>query len=548
MAPPKPSEASSSSGLSINPAMTRLAEHLARNETAALTNLLGPPTIELLAKLGSDATIPAGLAYFIVSIHGERGALRRPDIRGLLLSKLEKPEATELCQLLGLPVFSPGQTLGKIDFDSAPRNLELLERWYGVANDDSDAPLQASEGSHKAVASHKLHAHQLNAFRDLRRAIATPCSVLVHLPFGAGKLRLVATAALDLYRSEADNRTIVWLAPGTAMCEEAFLELQDVWLQLGSRDTTILRLYGDQPTRDLDQLGGSIAVIDILRLSKDDSTLEKLGSVTSVAVFADAESRVHPVGVEIARRMAAGGKFSQIGILSPSGAAIPEGSARIALKEAFSGPCITVVADDELQSLRIVGDFANIDASVVHLTSSPSTSTLPNGPLELVNDDPLDFDPTYVNELGNNVERNECLLGILKKESVGKGRIIFYATTAENARLFAGLLPVQGVKARSVTAEESPAARDLAFQKFVARDEKVLCVHGFLLSGSSIPDISVCVMASPGKSRAAFLSTIGRLAQARDADLPTLRLIVAADSQADTGWVESLSTWSPLNT
>ena len=545
MVPTDIPEPLSTSGSSREPA-TRLAEHLARNDTSALTNILGAATLQLLGKLGPEATSPAGLAYFIVNIHGERGALRSPNIRSLLLAKLDNTEATALCQMLGLPVVSPGPTLRMIDFDATPGNLEALERWFSVANDDSDRPLQASEGSHKAVASHKLHAHQLNAFRDLRRAITTPCSVLVHLPFGAGKLRLVATAALDFYRSEADNRSIVWLATGTAMCEEAFLELQDVWKQLGSRDTTILRLYGDQPMRDLDQLGGSISVIDILRLSKDDPSLQKLGLVTSVAVFADAESRIHPIGVEIAQRMGAGEKFSLIGILSPSGDAIPEGPTRVALKAAFPSPCITVVGKDEVQSLRTAGYFSTVDASVVHFTSTASASTASNTPPDRVDDEPLDFDQAYADGLGNNVERNENLLDLLKKESLGKGRIVFYATTAENARLFAGLLPLQGVKARSVTAEESPAARALAIQKFVSREEKVLCVHGFLLSGSSVPKISLCVMAAPGKSRAAFLSTVGRLAHARDPDLPTLRLIVAADSQADTGWVTSLSTWSPL--
>ncbi|MFC3532032.1 DEAD/DEAH box helicase [Vogesella facilis] len=528
--------------------MTRLAEHLARSETPALTSLLGSSTIELLSKLGPDATSPAGLAYFIESIHGKRGALRAKGIRDLLLSKLEKSEAIELCQLLQLPVISPLQTLRGTDFDAVPGNLELLGRWYGVASDDFEAPLQASEGSHKAVASHKLHAHQLHAFRELRRAIAhPPSSVLVHMPFGAGKLRLAATAAIDLYRSEADDRSIVWLAPGTAMCEEAFLELQEVWRQLGSRDTTILQLYGDHPTRDLDQLGGAIAVIDILRLSQEDPALEKLGSVTSVVVIADAENVVHPVGAKIIGRMSAGGLLSVVGILAASGAAIPPGPARDALKSVFSGGCITVEADDELQSLREAGNFADIEATVEHLTSPSSPSTFTSAPLP-VNDDSLDFDHIYVHELSNNVERNERLLEILKRESAGKGRIIFYATTAENARLFAGLLPVQGVKARSITAEETPAARALALQKFIAREEeKVLCVHGFLLSGISVPDMSVCVMASPCKSRATFLSTIGRLVQARAADLPNLRLIVAADSQADAGWVESLSTWSTLN-
>lgn len=549
MAPPDTPEVLTTSGSSRGTAITRLKEHLARNETPALCTLLGSPIIELLGKLGPDATSPTGLAYFIVSVHGERGVLRRRDIRGLLLSQLTKSEATELCHVLQLPVISPLQTLKGLDFDAAPGSLELLDRWYGVPNDDVEAPLQASEGSHKAIASHKLHAHQLNAFREVRRAIAhQPCSVLVHMPFGAGKLRLVATAALDLYRSEADNRSIVWLAPGTAMCEEAFLELQEVWRQLGSRDTTILRLYGDHPARDLDQLEGTIAVIDILRLSKDDPALEDLGSVTSVAILADAESVAHPVGAEIIRRMSAGGSFSLVGMLAPSGAVIPAGPIRSALKAAFPGACITVAADGELQLLREVGDFADVEATVVHLASPSATSALRSVPLDPISDDALDFDQAYTDELANNVERNEQLLEILKKESAGKGRIIFYATTAENARLFAGLLPVQGVKASSITADDSAAARALALQKFVAREERVLCVHGFLLSGRSVPDISVCVMASPGKSRAAFLSTIGRLIQSRETELPTLRLIVAADSQADAGWLASLSTWSTLDT
>lgn len=544
MAPPDIPEAPTPSGPSREATMTRVVIHLARNDTSALTALLGPSTMALLGKVGADVTSPEGLAYFIVSLHGDRGALRRQDIRNLLLARLTQSEASELCDLLQLPVISPLRTLKGFDFD-AQRNLELLERWYGVANDELEEAPQPFEGSQKAVASHKLHAHQLNAFRELRQAIARPpASILVHMPFGAGKLRLVATAALDLFRSEADDRSVIWFAPGTAMCEEAFLELQEVWKQLGSRDTTLLQLYGNHPPRDLDQLGGAIAVIDILRLSKDDQALERLGAVTSVAVFADAESVAHPIGAEIVRKMSAGGPFSLVGILASSGAAIPPGPARSALMSAFTGRRITVAADDGLQALRDVGDFVNVAGSVVHLTIAQSAIT-PSS--DVIVEDSLDFDQTYINELGNNVERNERLLAILNDESKTGGSIVFYATTPASARLFAGLLPVLGVPARSITLEDSPAARTLALQRFVARGEKVLCVHGFLLAGSSIPDIALCVMASPGKSRAAFLSTIGRLVQARDINLPTLRLIVAADSQADAGLVTSLSTWSTLD-
>jgi hypothetical protein len=501
--------------------------------------------MELLStKLRPGAISPKGLAYFFVSVHGDHKILQRPDIRALLLSKLSQAEATELCELLQLPVISPHQTLTGINFDT-PRNLELLDRWYGVDTEFVGAPAHPIEGSQKAVASHKLKVHQLNAFRELRRAIASPSATLVHMPFGAGKLRLVATAVLDFFRSADDDRAIVWFAPGAAMCEEAFLELRDVWKQLGSRDTTLLQIYGNYPARDLDRLDGAIAVIDILRLSKDDQALQKLGATTSVAILADAEDLVHPIGAEIVQKMSTGGQFSVVGILASSGAAIPPGPRRDLLKSAFSGGCITV-AETELQSLHDVGDFMHIAGSIVHLTIAESAVTTVAGLPHASDDSSLDFDEAYVSKLENSVERNDRLLALLQEEAQKSGRIIFYATTSESARLFAGLLPVLGISARSVTADESPAARTLAIQRFVARDETVLCVHGFLLNGSSIPDIASCIMASPIKSKATFLSTIGRVVQARNVNLPALRLIVAADSQADASLVASLDTWLTL--
>ncbi len=501
--------------------------------------------MELLSKkLGPGALSPKGLAYFFVSVHGDYEILRRPNIRALLLSKLSHAEATELCELLLLPIISPHQTLTGINFDT-PRYLELFDRWYGVDTEVLRTPPHPIEGSQKAVASHKLKVHQLNAFRELRRAIATPSSTLVHMPLGAGKLRLVATAVLDFFRSADDDRAIVWFAPGAAMCEEAFLELRDVWKQLGSRDTTLLQIYGNYPPRDLDRLDGAIAVIDILRIAKDDQALEKLGTTTSVVIFADAENLIDPTGAEIVRRMSMGGKFSLVGILASSGADIPPGPRRDLLEAAFSGGCISL-AEGELQNLHDGGDFMHIAGSVVHLTIATPAVPMDTNLLHADYDSALDFDSSYVSRLDNNIERNERLLALLQEESKNSGRIIFFATTSASARLFAGLLPVLGISARSITADESPAARALAIQKFVARDERVLCVHGFLLNGSLISDIAACIVASPIKSKASFLATIGRVIEARDVSLPPVRLIVAADSQADASFVASLDTWLTL--
>lgn len=547
MATSNTSEASSTLESSTGSATALLVTHLSRHEASALAALLGPSTMELLSKkLAPSATSPKGLAYFLVRVHGDHEVLRSPRIRALLLSKLSQEEATQLCELLQFDPISPHVTLDGIDFDM-PRNLELLGRWYGVESEDLQAPIQIPEGSQKAVATHKLRTHQLSAFRELRRAIASPSSTLVHMPFGAGKLRLVATAALEFFRSVDDGKSIVWLAPGPAMCEEAFLELRDVWKQLGSRDITLLQLYGSYPARDLDRLGGAIVVIDILRISKDDPALQKLGTSAAVTILADAQDLVHPVGAAIIQKMSAGGPFPLVGILATSGAAIPQGSSRDDLKKAFSS-CITVAEEEGvLQSLRDAGDFTHIAGSVVDFTGTQSSASADDPSSQVSSESSLDFNPAYVSDLENNIQRNENLLALLKKESQQSGRIIFYATTAASARLFAGLLHVLGIPATSVTADESPAARTLAIQRFVARGEGgVLCVHGFLLAGSLVPDIASCVMATPIRSKASFVSIIGRLVQARDANLSALKLIVAADSQADAALVESLGTWSTL--
>lgn len=527
---------------------TRLIAHLARNDTASLSILLGSSVMALLEKLGADVTSQTALAYFVVSLHEERGALRRQDVRQLLLSKLENSEAAELCNALQLPVITPLRTLNAIDFDAAPSYLEHLYRWYGVESAEIAGAAELSEGSQNTVASHKLHVHQLNGFRKLRRAIGCPpVSVLVHMPFGAGKLRLVATAALDLYRSEADDKSIVWFAPGAAMCDEAFMELQKVWRQLGSRDATILQLYGNHPMRDLDQLQGAIAIIDIHQVNSDDPALVSLGAVTSVAVFGDAENRIHPFGEAIVEKMSAGGSFSVVGILSTPADAIATDSTQTELAQAFPHLYIAMRHDDDLRSLRRSGDLTDIVGTVVDLADPLHPNCAEKSGAEVHNDSSLDFGQAYVDKLSENVLRNERLLSILEQESKGQGRVIFFATTAEQARLFAGLLPVHGVKARAVTSDESQAKRSLIVQKFVAQDEKVLCLHGFLLVGSSIPDISVCLIAAPSKSRSAMISTIGRLVQARDLNLAPLKLIVTADSQADISWVGALSTWSTLN-
>lgn len=540
---------------------SRMAEHLARSSSSALESLLGQATVELLQRFGPEATTRDSLAYFIVSVYGRRGCLRRKEIRELLLKGLRPAESSDLCLALRLPNVWPSHTLDGVNFSVDTDSLEGLERWYEIDRDDVDTPYEGGEGSHRAVATHQLWDHQLRAFQEIRQKISNPeRSVLVHMPYGSGKLRLVATVVTDLYRSESSEKSIIWFAPGAALCEEAFTELSSVWRQLGSRDVTITQLYGahkqvyiaetecagspETPRWDLSRIKGQIAVVDILALRGDDPGLSAIGEFASSVVFADAECLVHKAGTDILNRIRSGGKFTTIGMIAASASAIPEPSKKV-LGQLFRENYVALDAEAELLSIRESGHFSDVKVEAIDVSSASHASQVPSS--SSLEQDELEYGADYVRGLATSVERNERILSILKGENSKSGKVIFYAATSESARLFAGLLYMGGIKARSVTSDESPESRKIGLQRFNARPEKVLCVHGFFVSGREVEDVSACIVAMLGKSRANVTSMVGRLVQGRKASAEPLRLIVASDRAGDDAWVSQISEWSVLN-
>lgn len=518
----------------------KLVEHLARCESDSLVALLGDATADLLKIVGNDAFNKEGLAFLIVSMYEAEGALRNKAIRSLLFSNLKGDEGRALCEVLGFPASAALMTLNGVDFENNALNLSSLMSWYDVAFDANDLTARDVEGSRKAVANQRLRSHQLVAFRNIRQFIASPdTSVLVHMPFGSGKLRLVATAVLDLYRSEPDGRSIVWLGVGEALCEEAFIELREVWEQIGSRDVTIYRVYGCRPVPDLGGLENCIIVADITRLDVERVELERLGKNTRVVVLGDAEHVAHPSGTKIIEGLSKEGAFSLVAISAAPASALTPMLHQSEFRARFTGACISFDDEDPLKLLREEGYVGQILSEIQHVKC---------GVAKFEDDNALDFSFEYLNLLSKDVERNQCLLDLLLTESQAAGRVIFFATTAEHARLFAGLLFLRGVKAMSVTSEASPEDRFRAINQFNIRDAKVLCVHGIFISGDSIPDVSVAVIAMPTMSSAVFLGLVGRLASARNLDSSHLRVIVASDSAPEQKLlVETLGVWNKLD-
>lgn len=519
---------------------TRLVEFLSRCDFESLTNLVGDTTVTLLKKVVTESLNPESLAFLIVSVLGEEGALRNKTVRQLLFSKLDTEEGKKLCELLQLPTSTALTTLNSTNFDINPFNFELLTRWFAVPYSASELTNREIEVSRKTVASHKLRSHQLNAFRKLRTAIANPnASALVHMPWGAGKLRLVATAVVDLYRSERDGQVVLWLTPGEALCDDAFNELRAVWEHLGSRDITIYRLYGNRDTPDLGSLENCIIVADIAKIKSEDADLDKLGKKARVVIFGDAEHISKPAGANILTNLSKESDLSLIAISASSGSEITSSSDSGELHQRFCDSYITIDCAEPIRLLGESNDLCNIKIEVKDIDCDAGTITKSEN---------LEYDAREVERISKDVNRNQALLELIISESeTTQGNVVFYATTGDQARLFAGLLAFRGIQAMSVTSDKSPEERDREMQKFHARNGKILCVHGFFISGSSVPNIAKAIIALPTLSHSVFYGMIGRLGSARLTE-GHLKIVAVADSIPPRANAHrTFETWTKLD-
>ncbi|MFZ6647175.1 DEAD/DEAH box helicase [Undibacterium sp. TJN25] len=526
----------------------KLKEHLTRQGVAKLQPLLGNQIVDLLIHVGQEALAPQVLAELIIMSMGPASILKDDVTRQMLLDHLHDDDVRNLCNILSIPSDIPRTSLNGVNFQRPTAALKLFE-WYGVAYPEDGG--QRDELSRNISSQEKLGFFQKPAYRQLRRVLENEGSkVLVHMPFGAGKLRAVITAVLEAFRSDSEDKTVLWLASDTCLCEEAFREIETVWNQFGLRDVTAYRLYGGRKISPLDSVSNALVVADIKSLEgafmtwarngvNVDESLASFGRRLRCLVLADAEHIVLPEIKRIISKMSsAGGKFNIVGISATPGPATEANTPIKVTFDAFNGVVVEIDDIDPLSALRL---SCGIDP--INLFRVPS-------PIKELSDvdDPISLPEVVANYLASNVDRNKFLLDKLLDISKEEDRIVFYATTALQARMFAGLLGLKGTPAAAVTGEMPPERRIQEMARFEGDHQKqVLCIHGALVSSSSVQGITAVVIALPTTSGALLHEMVGRLVTFRG--IPQKPLKVYAVQDPVPGYlrlVENLDRWDRM--
>lgn len=516
---------------------SKLVAHLTRCAAKDLSVQLGEDTLSLLRKVDETAVVPTGLAELTVHLYGEAGVLKSAALRSLIFNTLSHEEGEHLCSLLEVATYAPATTLSNVPFDH-PLNASILRRYFNVPTDDE---LLVSEATHNAVVAHQLRPQQAAAYRKLRRLIGAPkATALVHMPFGAGKLRTVATAVLDLYRSEPDGRIVLWLTSGEASCEDVFDELSAVWLQLGSRNVTAFRLYGPHAVPDLNNLQNGIIVADARKIAPDDPGLVSLGRKARVVVVGDAEGLRYEKITDLIDALATEGEFSLVGISASPGRIVNALGAIGQFSDRFAGNCVSIEEAAPLEGLNKAGDIDPINVHMEDVPSSPEFEHKHSS--EEIGDDAL-------LALSRDVDRNHAIIELVTKKAQSiEASIVLFCISAAQARLFAGLLRLRGTRASAITSEMSKSERKIELQRYQSRSDKVLCVHGLFVSGHEFPGASLAIVATPSTSSAYLNELVGRLASGRNRPQEALQVIFLADNVHDYLTIAGgIGSWDELN-
>ncbi|MDW9670823.1 hypothetical protein GOB27_30315 [Sinorhizobium meliloti] len=521
----------------------RLKLHLSKLNYEVLKPLVGSDLVGLLTHVGDAALDPKVMAEIIIASKGADGVLKDAVTRELLIKNLENDEVTNLCEVLGTASDVPRMTIGHVDF-AKPAAASTLFQWYGVAYAEDDGRQEPSRG---VPSVEKLRLYQEPAYQKLRRSLEVRSrNVLVHMPFGAGKLRTVVTAVLEALRSEEDGSCVLWLASGACLCEEATAEIEAVWQYLGLRDMTSYLYFGGRRIEPLDTVHNAFVIADIRsfhealeRWEKPNAGVSAFSKKLRSVVLADAEQLSLPEVQGILQCLGHDEQFNIVGITASPRMTIEANATANVIDQTFADNIIEIEEDTPLLALRQKGEVDPID---VHSFPSPVVSL--DGA-----DDRIALPDATADSLALHLERNKLLLAELIRMTAAEDRIVFYATTAQQARLFASLLTLQGRAASAITGVLPVERRAFEMTRFNNDPNKqILCVHGALVSTSLVDRVTAMVVALPTPSSALIHEMVGRLAfRRRNPENPLKVYFVRDPVPGFLRLVDSLDAWDRLN-
>lgn len=478
----------------------------------ALVELLGEATCELIKLVDrGELAVERLRAVAVSSLEPER-LLSDEGYRKQFIAMLPPDKRQELATRLGAPESAAADAfLAEVPWTDAQRR-QLLG-FFGLLVERS--PETPKPARLEREAGYGLFPHQRRAaaraqeelYRGQRR-------VVLHLPTGVGKTRTAMSMVCDHLR-RSEPTTVVWLAHGRELLEQAATEFERAWANLGDRPIGVTRAWGAGSV-EVEPRNDGLLVLGLEKATAlaraDRRFLDHLGSVTTLTVFDEAHQAVARTYRSVADALTLRRDASLLGLTATPGRTWSDISADEDLADFFGRQKVALEIDGYDNPVTGLIDQGYLARPT--FTTIAADSEMKLGRADLNNlAEAYDLPPSVVAAISMNAKWNLQVIRAVVDLAERHHRILLFAASVEHSRLLVSLLSLLGLEAAEVTGASSARHRDRTIARFKGNSPgpMVLSNFGVLTTGFDAPAASAAVIARPTLSLVLYSQMAGRV-------------------------------------
>ena len=470
---------------------SRLAD-LVSNNVEALIDLL-PDTAAKLIPLDANASYVAEL---VLASYGPAtlGVMLKS---GLLVgsnlpARFGGRKARDYVRQHGLPIeFSESRSarLDAYELVRGPSDLPPLHDYQEKIDQAVDSLLNLGSGRRRAVIS---------------------------LPTGGGKTRVaVQSAVTQVLTGGVSPSSVLWVAQGEELCEQAIQCFIDVWSSLGlpGQALRVVRFWGGYTQNlELSKDGPTVVVatIDTLRSrieQSDTAMLSRIGLLIvdecHAAITKSYTELWNFLGLQTGRQSDADREIPVLGLsATPWRGRNDEESRRLAKR--FDNRWLPSDQADLHKTLRDRGVLCPLKYSNLDYNKDVELTAYQREQMDQFNRVPN----SVLDSLASDKDRNELIVNAIVNSHAQS--ILLFANSVAHARTLAIMLKLRGESAAAVSHETDPSARRYFIEGFGKKRVRILCNYGVLTTGFDAPKTDLIVISRPVMSPVLYMQMVGR--------------------------------------
>lgn len=490
-----------------------LAEVVNRISMDELYKILGKDIISLVKAISDSKDINLTLRRIATEMLREQAytLMARRDIQKICLNVMSEGKLTELVKRLGVKNIAAFHSL---DVTENTKTWQSFLGFFGIDTHEA-VPFALENEQEEVQANYGLFPHQRRVADRICNAIRGGYGrVVLHMPTGAGKTR-TATHIVSRFMTASEPSVIVWLAASSELLDQAADAFQNAWSQLGNREVSILRYWGNH-SPDLTTPSDCIIFAGLQKMqalkARDHIGVLRLAKSVKLVIVDEAHQAIAPTYREIVNILTeTGSNNALVGLTATPGRTWSDIAADEQLSEFFGGRKIMLEVkgwDDPVAFLMEQGYLARPTFRRLEFEASPD---LKPSLKDAGKGD--DYDSMLLESLAEQLGRNVIIINEIRRLiEKGHTRIILFGSSVRHAELLAAALSAIGIDGQVVTGKTNSTSRMRTIRMFrrSSTEPIVLCNFGVLTTGFDAPNTSAAVIARPTKSLVLFSQMVGR--------------------------------------